>query len=65
MLHKTSYEIIQSSNPQTLKNKPICKEIRELKRIITFVQICEIEKILENERLEGRGLTWSQIGFEI
>ena len=23
-----------------------------------------MEKILENEGLEGRGLTWSQLGFE-
>lgn len=24
-----------------------------------------MEKILENERLEGRGLTWSQLRFKV
>lgn len=41
-----------------------CKETRGPKRIITPAQIREMKKILENEGLEGRSLTWSQLGIE-
>ncbi len=61
---KTSYRILQSSNPQTLKNDPTHKKTRGPKKIKTSSKIREMEKILENERLEGRGLTWSKLGFE-
>ena len=61
---RAGYRILQSSNPHTLKNDPTRKETREPKRIITPTQIREMKKILENKGLEGRSLTWSQLGFE-
>ena len=61
---RTGYRILQSSNPRTLKNDPTHKETRGRKQIMTPAQIREMEKNLENEGLEGRGLTWSQLGFE-
>lgn len=64
MSRRTGYQILQSSNPRTLKNGPTRKETRGRKQIITLAQIREMEKILENEGLEGRGLIWSQLGFE-
>lgn len=64
MSRKTGYQILQSSNSRTLKNDPTPKKTRGPKRIITPAQICEMEKFLKNEGLEGCGLTWSQLGFE-
>ena len=64
VLRKTDYRILQSSIPRTLKNNPTRKKTFRPKQIITFLQICEMEKILNNKRLEGRGLTWSQLRFE-
>lgn len=64
MSRRTGYQILQSSNPRTLKNDPTRKDTRGRKQIITLAQIREMEKILENEGLEGRGLIWSQLGFE-
>ncbi len=57
VLCKIGYRILQSSNSRTFKNDPIRKETRELKQIITSLQIREMEKILKNKKLEGRGLT--------
>ncbi len=54
---RTGYRILQSSNPQTFKNDPTRKETRGRKEIIILAQIREMEKILENEGLEGCGLT--------
>ncbi len=59
VFRKTGYWILQSSNPRTIMNDPTRKKTRGLKRIITLEQIREMEKILENRRLEGCGLTWS------
>ncbi len=48
--HATGYRILRSSNPRTLKNDPTREETcRGHNR--------EMEKILENERLEGCSLT--------
>ena len=57
MLCKIGYRILQSNNSRTFKNDPIRTETRELKQIITSLQIREMEKFLKNKRLEGRGLT--------
>ena len=40
------------------------KETRLPKRIITPAQIREMERLSENEGLEGRSLPWLQLGFE-
>ena len=60
----TGYRILRSSNPRTLKNDPTRKETRRGHNKITPEQIREMKKILENEGLEGRSLTWMQLGFE-
>lgn len=64
VLCKIGYQILQSRNLHTLKNNSIYKEICGQKYVITPIQICEIEKILENEELEGHGLTWLQLRFQ-
>ncbi len=64
MPHATGYRILRSSNPRTLKNDPTREETCRGHNKITPEQIREMEKILENERLEGRSLTWMQLGFE-
>lgn len=48
-----------------MKNDPTYKKICGQKQIITLMQICEIEKILENKGLEDHGLTCSQLGFKV
>ena len=63
VLHATGYRILRS-NPRTLNNDPTRKETRRRHNKITLEQIREMEKILENEGLEGRSLTWMQLGFE-
>ena len=62
--HATGYRILRSSKPRTLKNDPTREETRRGHNNITPERICEMEKILENEGLEGRSLTWMQLGFE-
>ena len=63
-MHATGYRILRSSNPRTLKNDPTRKETRRGHNKITPELIREMEKILENEGLDGRSLTWMQLGFE-
>ena len=63
--HATGYRILKSRNPRTLVNNPTRKETRGRKKVITPEQIREMEMILENEGLEGRGLTWEQLGMEV
>lgn len=55
---------LRSNNPRTLKNDPTRKEKRQRQMKITPEQIRQMEKILENEGLEGRSLTWMYLGFE-
>ena len=62
--HATGYRILKSSNPRKLKNDPTRNETRGRKKVITPEQIRRMEIILENEGLEGRGLTWEQLGME-
>ncbi len=57
MSHATGYKILRSSNPRILKNDPTREEGCRGHNKITLEQIREIEKILENEGLEGRNLT--------
>ena len=64
VLHATGYRILRSNNPRTLKNVLTRTEKRHRPNKITPEQIREMEKILENEGLEGRSLTWMQLGFE-
>lgn len=59
--HATGYRIFKSSNPLTLKNDPTRKETRGRKKVIIPEQIKEMGIKLENEGLEGRGLTWEQL----
>lgn len=54
----TRFRILRSSNPRTLKNDDIRKETRGRKSLISFQETHEMEKLLENEGLEGRALTW-------
>lgn len=63
-LHAIGYRILRSSNPRTLNDDPTRKETRRGHNKITPEQIRKMEKILENEGLEGRSLTWMQLGFE-
>ncbi len=63
-LHTTSYRILKSSNPRTLRNDPTRKGTQGAKNIITPEQIREKEKILENEDLEGLSLILAKLGFE-
>ncbi len=62
--HATGYRIIRSSNPRTLKNDPTREETRRGHSKITLEQFRKMEKIPENEGLEGRSLTWMPLGFE-
>ena len=55
--HATGYRILQSNNPRTLKNDPTRTETRQRPNKITLERNREMEKILENEGLEGRSLT--------
>ncbi len=62
--NETGYKILRSSNPHILKNDPTREETRKGHNKITLEKICDMGKILENEGLEGRSLTWMQLGFE-
>ena len=61
----TGYRILRSSNPRTLKNDPARKETRGRRSLISPREIHEMERILENEGLEGRALSGQQLEFEV
>ena len=61
----TGFRILRSGNPRTLKNDPTRKETRWRKTLISPQEIHEMERILENQGLEGRALTWKQLGFKV
>lgn len=62
--HATGCRILKSSNPRTLENDPTRNETKGKKKVIILEQIREMETILENEGLEGRGFRWEQLGME-
>ena len=62
--HATGYRILKSSNPRSLRNDPTRRGTRGWKGIVTTDQIREMEQILQHESLEGRALTWEQLGME-
>jgi hypothetical protein len=58
------YEILKNKTHRRLRNDSNATETRGRKKIITPKQIREMERILETTGLEGRALTWEQLGFE-
>ena len=63
--HSTGWRIIRSRNPRRLNHDSTQKERRGRKSIITPEHMKEMERILENEGIEGRALTWAQLGMEV
>lgn len=64
-MHTTRYRILQSSNLRILKNDFSHKKTYRSHNEIILEQICEMEKILENEKLEDCSPIWMQLGFEV
>ena len=59
------YAFLRNDSARRLENNSDAEETRGRKSLITPKQIREMERILETEGIEGRGLTWSQLGYEI
>ncbi len=58
------YDILNDITSRRHHNNPESSESRGRKTIITREQIKEMERILENEGITGRALTWEQLGME-
>ena len=61
----TRYRILRSNNPRTLKNDLTRKKTRGRRSLISPREIHDMERILENEGLEGQALTCQQLEFEV
>ncbi len=61
---RTGYRLLKETSTRRLQNNPELAETRGRKSVVTQDQIREMEKILETEGIEGRGLTWEQLGME-
>ena len=59
------YACLRNDSARRLEKNSDAEETRGRKSLITPKQIREMERILETEGIEGRGLTWSQLGYEI
>ena len=63
--HATGYRMIAASNPPRLHNDRIKNETRGRKTVVTPAHIREMERIIEEEGIEARALTWAQLGYEV
>ncbi|KAI9887862.1 MAG: hypothetical protein M1823_000384, partial [Watsoniomyces obsoletus] len=62
---KTSgHRIVADTSARRHHNKPNQRETRGRKPIVTPEQMKEMEEILEKTGIEGRALTWQQLGIE-
>ena len=61
MLRNKSY----SSSSRQFHHNPDDEETRGRKQLISSVKIREMERILEEEGIEARSLTWQQLGYEV
>ena len=59
------FAFLRNDSARRLENNSDAEETRGRKSLITPKQIREMDRILETEGIEGRGLTWSQLGYEI
>ena len=61
------YEMLRNEDfsSRQLHNNPDHKETRGRKSLISSVKIREMERILEEEGIEARSLTWQQLGYEV
>ena len=64
--NRRGHELLKGeSSARRHHNESEDSEKRGRHRIISLKQIREIERILEEESMEGRSLTWEQLGYEI
>ena len=61
---RRGHELLRTE-PRRHHNVSEDSENRGRHRIISLKQIREMERILEEEGMEGRALTWEQLGYEI
>ncbi len=59
------HRVLRSNTTRRLHNAPNKPEPRGRKCIITQAQKDEMEQIIEREEIQGRALTWQQLGFEV
>ena len=60
----TGYELLKTNSTRQRHHDLDLVETRGRKTIVTSDQIQEMESILQTTGLEGRGLTWEQLGME-
>jgi hypothetical protein len=63
--HATGWRLVHASNSRRLHDDPTKEETRGRKSVVTPKHIREMEKILEEEGIEARALTWAQLGYEV
>jgi hypothetical protein len=61
---RTGYRVLADSSARRLDTKNLLNP-RHQPHVIPAEKLQEIEEILEQEGLEGRGLTWEQLGSEV
>ena len=53
------------SSSHRLHNDPNRKETRGRPRVISAEKLREMERILQEEGIEARAMTWEQLGYEV
>lgn len=59
------YEALRQESSRRWNNKPDVIETRGRRSLITSQKIREMERILEEEGIEGRALTLQQLGYDV
>ena len=64
--HRQGWEILHdNSSSRRSHNDSNQEETRGRKSLITSRKIREMERLLEEESIEARALTWEQLGYEV
>lgn len=63
---RSGYEILrEEAESRRYHNNPSHNDKRGWKTLISPYYICEMERILQEEGIEGWALTWAQLGYEV
>lgn len=64
--HRQGYEFLRNdSSSRRLHNNPDQEETRGRRRLISAEKVREMERILQEEGIEARAMTWEQLGYEV
>ncbi|KAI9662087.1 MAG: hypothetical protein M1829_006226 [Trizodia sp. TS-e1964] len=63
--HTQGSEMLRNISSRKRQNMPDVPETRGRKSVISKEKIAEVDHLLETEGIEGRALTWEQLGMSV